>query len=94
MIKLLGRSALARIVLFRKEVVTLFHAFRDPHTPAYLKLATALVALYVISPIDLIPDFIPLLGWIDDVVLVSVAVSWIVSRLPVRATVSASYRRL
>ncbi len=94
MIKLLGRSALARLVLFRKEVSTLYRAFRDPLTPTYLKLATALVALYVISPIDLIPDFIPLLGWVDDVVLVSMAVSWIVSRLPVAATVKTTYRRV
>ena len=93
MIKILGRSAFARLVLFRKEVVTLFHAFRDPLTPSYLKLAMALVVLYVISPIDLVPDFLPFLGIADDVMLVSLAVSWIVRRLPVKATVNANYRR-
>ncbi|MEO5804881.1 YkvA family protein [Devosia sp.] len=93
MFKLLSRTAIARVILFRKEVVTLFHAFRDPYTPGYLKLAMIGVVLYVLSPIDLVPDFIPLLGWVDDVMLVSMAVSWIVSRVPVKATINATYTR-
>ncbi|WP_424984046.1 YkvA family protein [Maritalea sp. S77] len=74
-----------RLVRFRREIVTLWHAFWHPLTPTYLKALTILTALYVISPIDLVADFIPVLGWIDDFVIVSFAVSWIVSRLP-RAT--------
>ena len=38
--------------------------------------------LYLLSPIDLIPDFIPLAGWLDDIVIVPMLVSWIVSMLP------------
>ena len=76
---------LTRLVLFRKEVVQLWKAFFSPHTPFYLKAATLFVAFYLVNPFDVIPDFIPLLGWVDDIVLVPLMVSWIVSRLPVPA---------
>jgi len=79
MIKML----LPRIVLFRKEVVQLWKAFFAAETPLYLKFATAFVAFYLVSPFDIIPDFIPFAGWADDLVLVPLMVSWIVSRLPI-----------
>ena len=75
---------LPRLVLFRKEVVQLWKAFFAPETPFFLKAATLFVAFYLINPIDLVPDFIPLAGWIDDIILVPLMVSWIVSRLPVK----------
>jgi len=71
-----------RLIQFRREIVSLWHAFWHPLTPIYLKVLTVLTVLYVLSPLDLIADFIPVLGWVDDVVIVSFAVSWIVSRLP------------
>lgn len=80
MIKML----LPRLVLFRKEVVQLWKAFFAPETPLYLKAATLFAAFYLINPFDILPDFIPLLGWVDDIVLVPLMVSWIVSRLPVK----------
>jgi uncharacterized membrane protein YkvA (DUF1232 family) len=98
MIKML----LARLVLFRKEVVQLWKAFFAPETPIYLKAATLFVAFYLVNPFDIVPDFIPLAGWVDDIVLVPMMVSWIVSRLPVHArayagkpgrTVDGTYRR-
>jgi len=76
---------LPRLILFRKEVVLLWKAFRSPHTPLYLKLATVFAALYLVSPFDIVTDFIPLLGWVDDLILVPMMVSWIVTRLPVPA---------
>jgi uncharacterized membrane protein YkvA (DUF1232 family) len=78
---------LPRLILFRKEVVQLWKAFFSPHTPLYLKVATLFAAFYLVNPIDLLPDFIPFLGWVDDIVLVPIMVSWIVSRLPVPAYV-------
>ena len=80
---------LTRIVLFRKEVAQLWKAFWAPETPFYLKAATLFVAFYLVNPFDILPDFIPLLGWVDDLVLVPLMVSWIVSRLPVPAKVYA-----
>ena len=94
----LGRSALSRLYLFRQEALILWRAFWHPETPIYLKGATLFAALYLVSPIDLIPDFIPFAGWIDDLVLVPLMVSWIVRMLPphvtakpVRATVNRRY---
>ena len=75
---------LPRLVLFRKEVVQLWKAFFAPETPFFLKAATLFVAFYLVNPIDLVPDFIPFLGWVDDIILVPLMVSWIVSRLPVK----------
>lgn len=76
---------LPRLVLFRKEVVQLWKAFWSPQTPLYLKAATLFAAFYLVNPIDILPDFIPFAGWVDDLVLVPMMVSWIVSRLPVPA---------
>ena len=75
---------LPRLVLFRKEVVQLWKAFFAPETPFFLKAATLFVAFYLVNPIDILPDVIPFLGWVDDIILVPLMVSWIVSRLPVK----------
>jgi uncharacterized membrane protein YkvA (DUF1232 family) len=82
----LGRSAFSRIFIFRKEVVTLWKAFWHPETPFHLKAAMLFVAFYLVNPIDLIPDFIPFLGWVDDLILVPLMVSWIVKLLPIEVT--------
>ena len=79
------KTLLPRIVLFRKEVVQLWQAFFAPETPFYLKAATLFTAFYLVNPFDIILDLIPFLGWIDDIILVPLMVSWIVSRLPVKA---------
>jgi uncharacterized membrane protein YkvA (DUF1232 family) len=81
-----ARGAWSRLFRFRQEAVLLWRAFFHPETPLYLKAATVFAAAYLISPIDLIPDFIPLAGWADDIVLVPLLVSWIVGRLPPHVT--------
>lgn len=55
-------------------------AVRDPRTPFFAKLVGVLVAAYALSPIDLIPDFMPVLGLLDDVVLIPAGV-WLFARL-------------
>ena len=67
----------ARLMQFRNELVALWRAFLTPGTPLYLKALMLLVPLYLISPVDLIPDFIPLAGWLDDVVIVPLLINWI-----------------
>ncbi|MVS99389.1 DUF1232 domain-containing protein [Devosia sp. L53-10-65] len=84
---------LTRLVLFRKEVAQLWKAFWAPETPFHLKAATLFVAFYLVNPLDILPDFIPLLGWVDDIILVPLMVSWIVSRLPVPAKAYAGKDR-
>ena len=79
MIKML----LPHLVLFRKEVVQLWKAFFAPETPLFLKAATLFTAFYLINPFDIIPDVLPFIGWVDDLILIPLMVGWIVSRLPV-----------
>ena len=52
--------------MFRKELLIAWAVLRDPRAPRAAKLVTVLAALYVVSPIDFIPDTIPILGWLDD----------------------------
>jgi len=65
----------------RGDARRLWVAVRDPAAPAWLKVGTALIVLYVLSPIDLIPEFIPLLGVMDDIVLVPLAIRFLLKRL-------------
>lgn len=71
-----------RFLRFRREAVVLWFAFRHPSTPLHLKLACVLLAVYLLSPIDLIPIFIPLFGLLDDLIIVPFGVSLVVKRLP------------
>jgi uncharacterized membrane protein YkvA (DUF1232 family) len=52
--------------MFRKELLLAWAVLRDPRAPVAAKLATVLAVLYVVSPIDLVSDFLPILGWLDD----------------------------
>ena len=60
----------SRLRSLRTEVHALWLAYRDPRVPWYAKLVAACVLAYALSPIDLIPDFIPVVGHLDDIVLV------------------------
>lgn len=74
----------------KREALTLWIAARDPRTPLVAKLLAGAVAAYAVSPIDLIPDFIPVLGLLDDIVIVPLGV-WAVLRL-IPAPLIAEYR--
>ena len=56
----------------RKELFILYYAFKDGRTPLYSKLPAIGAIIYLISPIDIIPDFIPFVGYLDDLVIVPV----------------------
>jgi len=64
----------------KRDVVALWLAARDPRTPFAAKLVAGAVAAYALSPIDLIPDFIPVLGYLDDLLLVPAGI-WLAVRL-------------
>ena len=66
----------------KRDVVALYIAGRDPRVPWYVKLAAAAVAAYALSPIDLIPDFIPVLGYLDEVVILPVAIFLVIKMIP------------
>src|SRR5918993_3999071 len=64
----------------KRETLVMYAALRDPRTPWYAKAAAGCVVAYALSPIDLIPDPIPVLGYLDDLVLIPLGV-WLVRRL-------------
>jgi uncharacterized membrane protein YkvA (DUF1232 family) len=79
--------------VLRGDARTLWAALRHPAAPGWLKLGTALIALYVLSPIDLLPDVLPGIGFIDDLVLVPLAIRWLLKRLPPDLAAAAATRR-
>jgi uncharacterized membrane protein YkvA (DUF1232 family) len=66
----------------KKEILALVIAYRDPRTPWYAKAWALVVAAYALSPIDLIPDFIPVLGYLDDLVLLPLGIALAVKLIP------------
>ncbi len=64
----------------KKEVYAVYIAARDPRTPWYAKALIFLIVAYALSPIDLIPDFVPILGYLDDLLIVPGGL-WLAIRL-------------
>ena len=64
------------------EIYALYLAYRDPRVPWYAKAFVALVVGYALSPIDLIPDFIPVLGYLDDLNLIPLGVAVALKMIP------------
>jgi uncharacterized membrane protein YkvA (DUF1232 family) len=69
-------------VAVKGDARVMWHALRHPDAPGWLRLGVAGIALYLFSPIDLIPDVLPLIGIVDDLVLVPLAMRWLLNRLP------------
>jgi uncharacterized membrane protein YkvA (DUF1232 family) len=59
----------------RRDAVALYLCTRDPRVPWHAKVLAAVIAAYALSPIDLIPDFIPVLGYLDEVILLPLAMA-------------------
>jgi uncharacterized membrane protein YkvA (DUF1232 family) len=68
--------------VMKRDVHALYLASRDPRVPWYAKALALVVAGYALSPIDLIPDFIPVLGYLDDVILVPLGVLLVIRLIP------------
>lgn len=66
----------------KRNVYAVWFVARDPETPFMAKLLALLVAAYAISPIDLIPDFIPVLGYLDDLILVPLGIMLVLRLVP------------
>jgi uncharacterized membrane protein YkvA (DUF1232 family) len=66
----------------KRDVHALYLASRDPRVPWYAKFAAVCVAAYALSPIDLIPDFIPVLGYLDDAILLPLAILLVIKLIP------------
>jgi uncharacterized membrane protein YkvA (DUF1232 family) len=68
--------------LVKGDARLLWRALKHPQAPGWLKLGTVGLVLYLVSPVDLIPDVLPVLGLVDDIVLIPLAINWLLSRLP------------
>lgn len=71
-----------RAEALEREAYALYLAYRHPRTPWYAKVWTALVVAYAFSPIDLIPDFIPVLGYLDDLLIVPAGIALALKLIP------------
>jgi uncharacterized membrane protein YkvA (DUF1232 family) len=67
----------------KRDVVALWIAAHDPRVPWYAKATAGAIAAYALSPIDLIPDFIPVIGYLDDLVIVPLGIMAAVRMIPV-----------
>jgi uncharacterized membrane protein YkvA (DUF1232 family) len=72
----------ARAKALKNEIHALAIAFKDPRTPFYAKAWVLLVVAYALSPIDLIPDFIPILGSLDDLILLPLGIAVAIRLVP------------
>jgi uncharacterized membrane protein YkvA (DUF1232 family) len=66
----------------KAETFALYLAARDPRTPWYAKLLVAGIVAYAFSPIDLIPDFVPILGYLDDLILIPLGITLAIKLVP------------
>ncbi len=71
-----------RALALKQNTVALYFVVRDPRTPWYAKALVVLVVGYAVSPIDLIPDFIPVLGYLDDLLLLPVGIAIAIRLVP------------
>lgn len=73
----------------RQFTLVAYYAARDPRTPVVARVLALLVAAYALSPIDLIPDFIPFFGYLDDIILVPLGLALVIRLLPDQVLASA-----
>jgi uncharacterized membrane protein YkvA (DUF1232 family) len=85
-----GMAQFARTL--KRDVHAVYLAARDPQTPWYAKALAFAVAAYALSPIDLMPDFIPVLGYVDDLLIVPLGIALVIRLIP--AEVMEKHRAL
>lgn len=76
----------------KREAYALYYAARDPRVPWYARLLIAFVVAHTFSPIDLIPDFIPVLGYLDDLIITPVGIWLALKMIPPQVMVEARQR--
>jgi uncharacterized membrane protein YkvA (DUF1232 family) len=81
-----------KAALLQRETLALYYAMRDPRTPWTAKVLAGVVVGYAVSPIDLIPDFIPVLGFLDDLVLLPIGIALCIRLVPADVLADARAR--
>jgi len=79
-----------RVRILKRDVVAIAFAVRDPRVPWYAKAVGTCIVAYALSPIDLIPDFVPVLGYLDDLALVPLGLLLVLRLIP--ADILAEHR--
>jgi uncharacterized membrane protein YkvA (DUF1232 family) len=82
MLKRVFNSWAQRARGLKRETYALYLAMRDPRMPWHVRLLAGAVVAYALSPVDLIPDFIPILGYVDDLILVPVGIALVIRLTP------------
>jgi uncharacterized membrane protein YkvA (DUF1232 family) len=78
-----------RVYALKREAYALYIVSRDPRVPWYAKLLIGMVLMYTFSPIDLIPDFIPVLGYLDDLLIVPLGIALALKLTPAEVMIDA-----
>lgn len=78
----LGEKIKERVARLKNKLTAIFLAYKRKDTPLMAKIAAAVTLGYALSPIDLIPDFIPLLGYLDDIILLPLMISLCLKLIP------------
>ena len=73
----------------KTETYALYYAYKDPRVPWYAKLLAAFVVAHTLSPIDLIPDFIPVLGYLDDLIITPLGLALVLRMIPEEVMMAA-----
>ncbi|MRG87180.1 DUF1232 domain-containing protein [Salinibacillus xinjiangensis] len=76
----------------KQQIYTLYYAYKDQRVPWYAKVFTAFVVAYAFSPIDLIPDFIPVLGFLDEVILLPLGIRLALLMIPEHVKTEAEWK--
>ena len=76
----------------KREALVLWFASRDPRAPWYAKWLAVFIVAYALSPIDLIPDFIPIIGYLDEIILLPAAIWLVLKLMPPRVLLDARAR--
>lgn len=64
------------------QIYTLYLVYKDERTPCYIKVFSICIISYFLSPIDIIPDFIPVIGYIDDIIILPIAIYFVLRMIP------------
>ena len=76
----------------KREIPAVFLTLRDERTPVFTKILAAVTVAYALSPVDLIPDFVPVLGYLDDVLVLPTLIALTVRRIPPEVLASCRER--
>jgi uncharacterized membrane protein YkvA (DUF1232 family) len=69
--------------ILKRDIVVLYYILKHPKTPWYAKILGVVVGGYALCPIDLIPDFVPVLGYLDDLILIPLGIAAVIKLTPI-----------